>query len=165
MGQYRSLSVEDFGLGPMLSALVSRDQAVNSKGRAGGNGAQIVDLNVAGHGDEAARSNCLAHGLIQEGRNHAAVQVAGMAFKCVRNHRQRLDGAVGREQEFEAQPDGIGFSAAKAAVRSMQFGGSRKGFKLCHRAPLKRKLPAQDAGQPFSARGNRVLANEPFLNG
>ena len=41
---------------------------------------EIVDLHVAGHGEDVERAVELAHGLVHEGGDDAAVDVAGWAL-------------------------------------------------------------------------------------
>ena len=43
-------------------------------------GAEVVDLHVAGHGEDVEGAVELAHGFVEEGGDDAAVDVAGRAF-------------------------------------------------------------------------------------
>ena len=47
-------------------------------------GAEVVDLHVAGHGEDVERAVELAHGFVEQGGDDASVDVAGWAFvQCV----------------------------------------------------------------------------------
>jgi hypothetical protein len=89
--------------------------------------AQVVDLHVTGHGEDVERTVEFAHGLVQEGRQDAAVDVARGAFV----HAVQLDlggggdglgvGGVGGEEEVEAL--GVGGAAAEAVIGALVDGG------------------------------------------
>ena len=64
-----------------LRLFAADDAAFNAQRRAGRDGAQEIDFHVTGHGGEAAGANGLAHGLVKQSGNDAAVQVAGMALE------------------------------------------------------------------------------------
>jgi len=81
LGQHGSVGAEDAGFCPVLAAFIPRDAAFQEERLAGGNRPQVVNLHVACHGDEAARTYGLAHGLVDQGGDDAAVQVARVALK------------------------------------------------------------------------------------
>ncbi len=90
-------------------------------------GAEVVDLHVAGHGEDVEGTVELAHGLVEEGGDDASVDVAGRAFV----HAVEPDvsgggdgvgvGGIGGEGEMEAL--GIGGAAAEAVVGALVDGG------------------------------------------
>ena len=90
-------------------------------------GAEVVDLHVAGHGENVERAIELAHGFVEERGYDASVDVAGRAFV----HAVELDlcgggdvvgvGCVGGEGEVQAL--GVGGAAAEAVAGSLVDGG------------------------------------------
>jgi hypothetical protein len=90
-------------------------------------GTEIVDLHVAGHGDDIERAVELAHGFVEESGDDAAVDVAGWALV----HAVELEmrgggdgfgvGRVGGEDEVEALR--VGGAAAEAVVGALVDGG------------------------------------------
>ena len=94
-------------------------------------GAEVVDLHVAGHGEDVEGAVELAHGFVEKRGDDAAVDVGGWAFV----HAVELDvggggdgvgvGRVGGEGEMEAL--GIGGAAAEAVVCALVDGGGGHG--------------------------------------
>jgi hypothetical protein len=90
-------------------------------------GAEVIDLHVAGHGEDVEGAVKLAHGLVEECGDDAAVNVAGRAFM----HAVELDlcgggdvvgvGCVGGEGEVEAL--GVGGAASEAVIGALVDGG------------------------------------------
>src|SRR5260370_731284 len=83
-------------------------------------GAQVVDLHVASHGDDVEGAVELAHGLVHEGGDDAAVDVAGWAFVHLGelNLRGRGGGSGdgGTDGEGEMQALGVDGAAAEAVA-------------------------------------------------
>jgi len=92
-----------------------------------GDWAEVIDLHVAGHGEEVEGAVELAHGFVKECGDDAPVDVAGRAFV----HAVELyvggggdvvgRGGVGGEDEVEAL--GVGRAAAEAVVGALVDGG------------------------------------------
>jgi hypothetical protein len=92
-----------------------------------GGGLEVVNLHVAGHGEDVEWAVELAHGFVQEGGDDAAVDVARWALV----HAVELDlggggdgfgvGGVGYEGEVEALR--VGGAAAEAVVGALVDGG------------------------------------------
>jgi hypothetical protein len=90
-------------------------------------GPEVIDLHVAGHGEDVEGAVELAHGLVEKRGYDASVDVAGRAFV----HAVELDlcgggdvvggGCVGGEGEVEAL--GVGGAAAEAMVGAFVDGG------------------------------------------
>jgi len=100
----------------MLARLVANHAALDANWRSTGNRAEVVDLDLARHRGFAPSPHCLAHGLIEQRGDNAAVQIAGMAVEGAGDGGKAHNGAVVRKQEFEAQSILICLSAAEAAV-------------------------------------------------
>jgi len=81
-------------------------------------GAEVVDLEMAGHGEYGEGAVELAHGLVEEGGDDAAVDVAGrtlMEFGEVDDGLgDGVFGVRGVEGELEVQALGVGGAAAEA---------------------------------------------------
>src|ERR1700723_4129977 len=80
LSQYLALRIQDLCLAPMLSAFATGEAAFQAQRRAAGNRAQVIDLQVAGHGDEAAGADSLAHAFVEKRGDDAAGQITRMAF-------------------------------------------------------------------------------------
>jgi hypothetical protein len=89
-------------------------------------GAQVIDLDVASHGDDFERAVEFAHGLVHEGGDNAAVDVAGWAFV----HSSEMDlcgcdggiGVGGIDGEGEVKALGVEGTAAEAVVGALVEG-------------------------------------------
>ena len=130
--------VEDAGLGVVLAAIALNGAGLNADARSRRDRAQVVDLDVAGHGRESLGADCLAHGFVKERGDDAAMEDAVRTFKRIRNGGQGDDGAVPGDEEFEAQTRGVGLTAAEAAVLS----GVKQRLKVfsgsgCHTAIIR----------------------------
>jgi hypothetical protein len=124
--------VEDLAVGGAVrlcgAVEVARDEDERLVKR---DGAEVVDLHVAGHGEDVEGAVELAHGLVEERGDDAAVDVAGRALV----HAVELevtgggDGVgvrcVGGEDEVKAL--GIGGTAAEAVVGALVDGGGIHG--------------------------------------
>ena len=104
-----------------------------------GTGRQVVDLHVAGHGSETAGANGLAHDFVEQRGDDAAVQVAGVAFECVRHRQGRRRICPRRAGTRDAGRWGLP-AAAEAAVPGTWAMGVRVSF-LPSFLPL--QLPCQ----------------------
>ena len=106
--------------------------ADEDEGLVEGDGTEVVDLHVAGHGEDVEGAVELAHGFVEERGYDAAVDVAGRAFE----HASEVDvggggdgfgvGGVGGEDEMEALR--VGGAAAEAVVGALVDGGSGGGI-------------------------------------
>ncbi len=101
----------------MLAAFAASHFSFDAQGRGRGYGTQIIDLDMARHGGQTLGAHGLAHGLVEQGGDDAAVQAAGMAFEGMRDDCEADHAAIRGVQEFQAQPRGIGLAAAKTAIR------------------------------------------------
>jgi hypothetical protein len=92
-----------------------------------GNGAEVIDLHVAGHGEDVQRAIELAHGFVEERGNDAAVDVARGTLVHAVELEVRCGGyglavrGIGCEDEVQALR--IGGTAAKAEVGALVDGG------------------------------------------
>lgn len=92
-----------------------------------GRGFEVVDLHVAGHGEDVERAVELAHGLVEERGDDASVDVAGRPLV----HAVELEvtgggdggGVRGVGGEDEVKALGIGGAAAEAVVGALVDGG------------------------------------------
>ncbi len=126
--------VEDAGLGVVLAAIALNGAGLNADARSRRDRAQVVDLDVAGHGRESLGADCLAHGFVKERGDDAAMEDAVRALEGFGNGWQGDDQAIVGDEEFEMQTPRIGLAATKAAV----LRGVGKGLKVfsgsgCHR--------------------------------
>ncbi len=92
-----------------------------------GNGAEVVDLQVAGHSEDIAGAVGLAHGLVEQSRDDAAVGVAGRSGKAAGEAGVADDVASFVDEEAEAHAGGIGESAAEAVVECAVSEGGEGG--------------------------------------
>src|ERR1700722_4988529 len=83
-GEDGAVGVLDFGMVEELAAgdavgfrRAAKVAADENERLVEGDGAEVVDLHVAGHGEDVERAVELAHGLVEEGGDDAAVDVAG----------------------------------------------------------------------------------------
>jgi len=130
--QHGSFGIQNFGFGPVFTALVVSNAAFEPQRLAGGHWPQIVHFHVPCHGRETAGADGFAHGLVDQGRDDPAMQIARMAFEVVRDFGKADDGTVFGEQKVEAQAGGIGVAATEASVLCgvRQWGQVLNGF--CH---------------------------------
>jgi len=107
--------VEEFAAGGSLAAEVA-----GGKGERGveGGGAEIVDLEVAGHGEDLEGTVELAHRFVEEGGDDAAVDVAGRALMEFGEVDDGLSDGVfgvgGVEMEVEMEALRVSVAAAEA---------------------------------------------------
>jgi hypothetical protein len=127
-----SFRVENAGFCPVLASFAAQHPALHAYGHSAGDGQAVVYFQVACHCGQAAGTNCLTHGFIQQGCDDAAVQVAGMPFECSRYRRWANHGAICGKQEFELEAAGIRRAAAEASV--LRCVGQRRQFFVayCH---------------------------------
>lgn len=86
-------------------------------------GTEVVDLHVAGHGENVERAVELAHGFVEEGRYDASVDVSGRAFVELRQldvrGRNGCFRMIGVDLEAEMETLRIGWTAAEAVTGSL----------------------------------------------
>ena len=64
-------------IGVVLAAFAACVAAGDSEWLIQRDGAEVVDLHVPGHGEDVERAVELAHGFVEQGRDKAAVEIAG----------------------------------------------------------------------------------------
>ena len=133
-GEYSAVGALDFGLVEELAvgSAVGFGGAVEMAGYEDQRlieryWAEVIDLHVAGHGEDVEGAVELAHGFVEECGYDASVDVAGRALV----HAVELDvcgggdvvwvGGVGGEGEVEAL--GVGGAAAEAVAGALVDGG------------------------------------------
>lgn len=72
----------------MLAAFAANDPPLDANGLTGRNWALVINLHLSRHCSQAACADCLAHRLVQQRSNDAAVQITHWAFEVVRNCRK-----------------------------------------------------------------------------
>ena len=108
--------VENPGFAPVFAALAANQAALHANLRSRGYWPKVVDLHPAGHGRQPPRANGLAHDLVQQRGDDAAMQVAGRTLETVRNRRKANHAPIFGKQKLEVQAGRIGRAAAKATV-------------------------------------------------
>ncbi len=94
-------------------------------------GAEVVDLHVAGHGEDVERTVEFAHGFVQQGGDDAAVDVAGRAL--VNASELKVGGGSGVDRvcrvrgEDEVKALRIGWAAAEAVFATLVESGDADG--------------------------------------
>ena len=124
------MGIQDVGFGPMFAALTAKDAALEPNRRARGHGAFVVNFHVAGHAHYLVRADGLAHGLIEQSGDDAAVHVAARAFIRIGNLRKAYYRTVVGKHEIEMQSGWTFLTAAEASVlrRVWQWG---QVFSVC----------------------------------
>jgi hypothetical protein len=79
-------------------------------------GAEVVDFEMAGHGEDAAGSVRFAHGFIKKGGDDAAVGVAGRSGEACSEAEMAGDVVVFVGEELKAEAGAVFESAAEAVV-------------------------------------------------
>lgn len=79
-------------------------------------GAEVLDLEMARHGEDAAGAVGFAHSFIEEGGDDAAVGVAGGTGEAAGESEVADDILIRIDEEFEAEAGGVLQSAAEAVV-------------------------------------------------
>ncbi len=79
-GENVAVGVLDFGLVEELAAFAAEVAAGEDKRLVEGDGAKVVDLHVAGHGEDVEGAVEFAHGLVEERGNDASVDVPRGTF-------------------------------------------------------------------------------------
>ena len=103
-----------------LAALAADVVAGEGEGDVQGTGAEVVNLQVSGHGQDVQGAVELGHGLIHQGGDDAAVDVAGRAFvqageiDCGRHGDVR--GIFGVEGEVQMKALRVVGAAAEAVI-------------------------------------------------
>jgi hypothetical protein len=126
-GEEGALGFAEFGGVEELAAFAA--EVVGGEGERGvdGSGAEVIDLHVAGHGEDVERSAELAHGLIQEGGDDAAMEEAGGTFigarKLDRCGGLGVGGIDGVDLEVQMEALWVVRSAGEAVVGLLIDGG------------------------------------------
>ena len=109
--------IPDFGDVDVLSAVNTLFHALNAQGLVQRNRLQIAHGHLDGDSDDVAQFVHLAHGFIEDGRNDAAVAVAGRSGEALAQTKT-ADEAVAAFVVGEAEPHALGivFSAGEAVV-------------------------------------------------
>ena len=116
----------------MFVALAANDTALNAQRLAAGDGPKKVSFDLASHGRFGLGAHGLAHGLIEERDNDAAVQIAGMSLECVGDDGMGDDEAFRRKEEVEVQTGVVGRSTAEAAIAGSVGEGRELLVAFCH---------------------------------
>ncbi len=80
-------------------------------------GTQVLDVEGAGHGDDAASAIGLAHGFVEEGGNDASMGVTWRTGETGSEAETADDVLVGVGEEAKAQARGVVESAAEAVIQ------------------------------------------------
>lgn len=138
-----------------VRAAASVDVAGDKGERAAeGDGTEVMDFELAGHGEDAAGTVGFAHGFVKEGGDDASVGVAGGSGKAAGEAEVADDVVVGVCEEFEAEAGGVGGAAAEAVVEGAVSEGGEGGIgheKTGYRvwrpesSPNRRGAPGADA--------------------
>ncbi len=125
-GEDGAFGVAELGLVEELAAFALQVLTDENERLVERGGAEVVDLHVAGHGEDVEGAIELAHGLVEECGYDAAVDVAGWAFvAAVELEVGGCDGGVGAgvggEDEVEALR--VCGAAAEAVAGALVEGG------------------------------------------
>jgi len=124
IGQRVASCVDNPRLAPMFAAFATDEAALHANGRSRRHGAKVIDLHLSGHGGQPLGSYRLAHRLVQQRGDDAAMQITGRALEAVWNRGQAHHSSVLGKQKLQMQATGISRPAAKAAVlRLVRHGG------------------------------------------
>ena len=115
-------SIKDAGFGPVLSAFMVVYAALEADRRGRRDRASVVNFDVACHAGNIARTDGLAHGLIKQSGDNAAVYESARALKTIKDLGHTYNRAVFGEQELEMETDGVSWPAAEATI----LGGMRQ---------------------------------------
>lgn len=127
-GEDCAVGVVDLGLVEELAALAAEVAAGEHEQLVERGGAKVIDLHVAGHGEDAEGTVELAHGLVEQGGDDASMNVAGRAF--VKLRELDVSGGGGDagvrcvDGEVEVESLRVGRAAAEAVVGALIEGGS-----------------------------------------
>jgi hypothetical protein len=115
LGEDDAVVAEELGAVVELAALAAGVVADEAEILVEWGGAQVVDLHVAGHGDDVEEAVELAHGLVHEGGDDAAVDVAGWALEEAGEMHVR-GGGVRLVVEGEVQVQAVGVWSENCAL-------------------------------------------------
>ena len=120
-GQDFVLFVQDFGLVDVLAAVDADFPALDVQRLVQRDGLEVFDGHLFGEGDDVVQLVDLAHGVVEDGGDDAAVAVAGRSGVAFAQAEFADEGlALFVEGEFEAHAVGI-VRAAGEAVVLLQF--------------------------------------------
>ena len=111
-----ALLVADSRVCPAFASLGANDAALQSNWLGTGHWQQVINLEVARHGGDSRGAHSLAHRLIEERGDNAAVQVAGVAAEVIGDGSVADDQTIVGDQELKLQSMRINGAAAEAAV-------------------------------------------------
>jgi hypothetical protein len=118
-------SVRELGFDVIAAAGGSGVLGGKGEGLAEGDGAEIVDVEAAGHGEDAAGAIDFAHRLVEKGGDDASVSMTGRTGETRGEAEVGNDVVVGIDEEFEAQAGAVFESAAEAVVEAPWARGVR----------------------------------------
>lgn len=78
---------------------------------------QVLHVESAGHGDDAARAIGLTHRFVEQGRNDASMGMARRTGETAGEPEPADDVLAGVRKKTEAEPGGVAQSTAKAVVQ------------------------------------------------
>ena len=116
IGQRVASCVDNPRLAPMFAAFATDEAALHANGRSRRHGAKVIDLHLSGHGGQTLGSYRLAHRLVQQRGDDAAMQITGGTLEAIRNRNRANHASVLGKQEFKAKAGCIGRAAAEAAA-------------------------------------------------
>jgi len=121
------------GVGELRFAVVASAvgfQVARSEGERRGEGdrAEVVDGEMARHGENAAGAVRFAHGFVEQGGDDAAVGVARGSRETAGEAGVADDGAVVGDEEAEMQSGGVFEPAPEAVVESAVGERGERGF-------------------------------------
>src|ERR1700743_928530 len=109
---------------------------------------KVVDLHLAGHGDDVMLAIGFGHGFVQQRRDDAAVSVPWRSFESAREAHGRYDLLVIVDEEFQAQPRFVRLPAAKAVMeRAVRERSERL---RCHASPKASRKSSRSILPPVS---------------
>ncbi len=144
-----SIGIQNPRLSPVFPSLAAAHPALQPNRRAARHRAQVFHLHLASHRRHSSRTIGLAHRLVQQGRDDAAMQITGRSFilvchRCVRDHRPR-SGFSANHRERQAKPHRVPGSAAEAVILSAVK--QRRRFRIRQRGVLMRVVFLRTVGQ------------------
>lgn len=102
-GESVSRGIGDRGFGVMASTRDADVACGENQRSAERDGLEVLHVHGTGHGEEAAGSIGLAHGLVEEGRNDASVRVAWRTGEAAGEAKAADDVLVGVGEESEPE--------------------------------------------------------------
>ena len=113
-----AVGIENRRFDPVLSTFIAKHSALKPNRFARRNRAPEIHLHMACHRSQPACAHRLAHRLIEQRCNNAAVQKSRMPFEPVRNAYGTYHSTILCKEKLELQAARICFTTSKAAVLS-----------------------------------------------